>query len=294
MAKQTKALAVRQNKEIQIKNTAWQSLSAATQRSYTADYKLFFKIIKKNPTQVVASDVLDFIKYLEKNGYKNSSINRKIASLSKMFRVMALAGEIKNNPVEILKQFQNVSFKTSKGVQIALTMQDIKTVTKITKATSAHDQKTIIFIRVLASTGMRVSECINIKHEDIRAFNDKIYIVRIVGKGKKERKIYIGADLLRDVKKVFPDENQYLFYTRSGARYDRKNVWADVHEIFQRKIGKDVHPHTLRHWYATHMISIEKKDIKAVSLALGHSDIGITLSTYVDTELKADEASIKI
>jgi integrase/recombinase XerD len=292
----TKELTViNQNNALQIKDAAWKSLSQESQKSYGYDYKLFYEVIKKDPKDITATDIQQYIKYLEDNNYKNNSISRKIASLSKMFRVMVMAGEIRINPIEVLKQFQRISFKTSKSVQIALTMRDIKTVTKTDKETPAKDRKTIIIIRVLASTGMRISECINIKNEDIREFDADTYIVKILGKGKKERKIYLSSNLLQDIKKVFPDGNSiYLFYTGVMTRCNRRNLWKAVNEIFGRKIGKSVHPHSLRHWFATYKISIEKKDITAVSKFLGHSSPSITMDFYIDTELNAEDAKLKI
>jgi site-specific recombinase XerD len=299
MAKSTgKELAIidKKNQSMQIKDAAWKSLSTETQKSYTSDYKMFFNVIKKNPKDVVASDILAYIQYLEKNDYKNNSINRKLASLSKMFKVMAMAGEIKQNPIEVLKQFQNISYKTSKGINIALTIDDIKKVVKTDNDTSIREKKIIIFIRVLASTGMRISECINIKNSDIEVFDDKNYIIKIIGKGKKERKIYVSHILLSDIRKIFPEvkDTPYLFYNNAEKKYDRKNLWLEIHNIFKEKAGKKVHPHLLRHFFISYKISVEKQDIKAVSRYAGHSDTAITLNMYVDTELGVKEANIKI
>jgi len=213
-----------------------------------------------------------------------------------MFKIMMIAGEIKQNPVDALKQVRRISFKTSKGINIALTIEDIKKVTKIMPDTMAKEKKIIIFVRVLAATGMRISECINIKNSDISVFDDKNYIIKIIGKGKKERKIYVSNILLSDIRKVFPEVKDipYLFYNNAGKKYDRKNLWMEIHNIFERKAGKIVHPHLLRHWFATYKISVEKKDIHAVSKFLGHASISTTLSFYIDTELNVDDAMIKI
>jgi site-specific recombinase XerD len=115
----TKALAViNQNNALQIKDAAWQSLSQESQKSYGYDYKLFYEVIKKDPKDITAADIQQYVKHLEDSGYKNNSISRKIASLSKMFKVMVMADEIRINPIDILKQFHRLSFKSSKSVQV--------------------------------------------------------------------------------------------------------------------------------------------------------------------------------
>lgn len=69
----------------QIKTAAWMSLSKESQKAYQSDFKLFFDYIQKAPKNIVATDILKYIEHLEEKGFKNSTINRKIASLSRMF-----------------------------------------------------------------------------------------------------------------------------------------------------------------------------------------------------------------
>lgn len=281
-----------QKKEIDIKQTAWNSLSTESQAAYNFDFKLFFKFIKKSAKDITANDILKYIEYLRENNYKNATINRKIASLSKLFKVMKVAGEIKESPVDVLKQFKNISFKTNKEIKISLTIDNIK---KAIKDAGSRHEKTIIFVRLLAMSGLRISEMIQIKNEDIEKYDDKNYIVRIIGKGNKERFIYIDNKFLSDIKKVFPDcESEYLLYNKRFNPFDRRNLWAEIKNFFFVTIGKRVHPHLLRHVYATHKIHIEKQDIKAVSLYLGHSTPAITMQVYVNTSLDAKTSKIKI
>lgn len=277
--------------EIALKETAWNSLSKESQKAYGSDYKLFFKFINKEPKKIVANDVLEFIEWLIKEGYKNSSINRKIASLSKFFKVMIAAGEIKKNPVEKLKQFKKLSFETDKSVKSSLSMNEIK---KAIKYPCKEDKKIIVIIRMLARTGLRISEMINIKKDDIQKYNEKNYIIRIVGKGNKERFIFIDNQFLNTVRKVFFENSEYFFHDEDGMPLCRKRIWADVKDFFFRKIGKNVHPHMLRHTFVTHKISIEKQDIKAVSKYCGHAKVSTTLDMYVDKALDVESSQVKI
>jgi integrase/recombinase XerC len=290
--KKNKEIQIYKKNEIDIKQTAWNSLSGESRKAYQSDFKMFFDFIKKPADKIVANDILLYIEYLKEQNYKNSSINRKTASLSKLFKIMVLAGEIKNNPVDSLKQFKNISFKTNKEIKTSLTMQDIKTAIKNPKK---NEEKIVIIIRMLVKTGLRISEMINIKNEDIEKYDNNNYIIRIVGKGDKERFIFIELNFLNKIKKIFPDiKSDYLFYNRNNNPLSRMYLWRMMKDFFFKKIGKKVHPHLLRHAYITQKISVEKQDIKAVSRYAGHADVSTTLNMYVDTALDVNKAKIKI
>jgi site-specific recombinase XerD len=269
--KKTDIQIYQQNKAIDIKQTAWNSLSTESQKAYTSDYKMFFDFIGKDVKQIRANDILTYIEYMKKEGYKSNSINRKIASLSKMFRVIKMSGEIKENPVEMLKEFKNISMKV-------------------------NNPKLILIIRMLAKTGLRISELIHIKNKDIESYDDNNKRIRIVGKGSKERIIFLENKFLEDIKKVFPDiaETDYLFYTNRKDCFSRKDLWERIHVFFKKTIDRDVHPHTLRHAYITHKIVVEKKDIKSVSRFAGHADVATTLNMYVDTSLDIKDSKVII
>lgn len=292
---ETKDLTVIQNKSLQVNDAAWNSLSSESKKAYSYDYKLFFEFIDKNAEDVTANDILLFVEHLEKNNYKNNSINRKIASLSKMFKIMVLSGKIKTNPVDILKQLKNVSHKVSHGINIALTIEDIKKTVE-NDTSNENTKKICMIIKTLASSGLRISELTGIKNKDIYSFDGQNKTITIVGKGKKERKIYFSNEFIEEIKKIYPnnDETDYLFYNNNFSRYDRRILWKQIKNRFEKKINKDVWPHLLRHFYATHKINVEKQDIKAVSLYLGHSDVSITLSAYCDTALDINNSKINI
>jgi len=289
-------LVVIKNKAVQIRDAAWESLSNESKKAYTSDYKLFFKFVDKDVKEITSSDILSFIQHLEDNEYKNNSINRKIASISKMFKVLVIAGEITQNPVEVLRQFKNISYKTSKNVNLALTIQDIKKVVRVKKNGTIQDLRMTLIIRMLAMTGLRISEFTGIKNSDLSEFDYENKVINIVGKGKKERKIYISNEFLAEVRSQYPikKDSQYLFYTMRNTRYDRRVIWRQLKDFFWDRVEKDVYPHMLRHFFATYKINVEKQDIKAVSKFLGHSDVSITLNAYVDTALDVKSAKIKI
>lgn len=279
-----------------IKEAAWNSLSLESRNAYNSDYKKFFEFVGKGPKEITANDILRYVEFLENHNFKHNTINRKVASISKMFKVMTLAGEIRVNPVDILKQFKNLSFKVIKNINISLTLADIKEATKFQKDARLGEKRMSTIIKFLAKTGLRISEFINIKYSDILDFDDKNKIITIIGKGKKERKIFLENSFLKEIQGYYPaiDGMPFLFYTTRKNKYNRRPLWKQIRAFFQAKIGKDVHPHTLRHFFATHKINVEKQDIKAVSKFLGHSDVSITLNSYVDTALDVKNSKIKI
>jgi site-specific recombinase XerD len=276
---------------------SWTALSKETQAAYKSDLKLFLAFVGKDFQSVTVSDVSNYILHLRNLKQTNATINRKIASLSKLFSVYQKAGVIQQNPVELLRSVQKISFKVAKGVHNQLSIKEIKAATKPKKSDKPITIRTMVIIKTLAETGMRISELINMQRKNLEALdNSAYYRIRIIGKGQKERYIFISKSLLSEIEAVFPDKkNPLLFYSVNGHPYDRRNLWKFIKDHFQNRIGKeDVHPHMLRHFFATHKIANEKKDIKAVSRYLGHHSAQVTLDMYDDTVLNEHTAAISI
>lgn len=285
-----------QHKSIaQLKEAAWSSLSEESRKAYQYDYNMFFEWIKKNPPEVTPTDILKYVEYLESQNMKSKTINRKIASLSKMFSILRMAGEIKNNPVEILKKVRkNVTRRTTKQVDVALTMDDVRRALKRKKRGTPQEERLYFLIKFMASTGLRVSEMIGIKYSDLSPFDAENQKIRIMGKGKKERFIFIDNETIKDIKRLWRPKFDHVFYSHKLVPYDRRSIWRLVREFFRENLDMDVHPHTLRHVFITHKISVEKKDIKAVSRYVGHADVATTLEMYVDAALDPKSAKVKI
>jgi site-specific recombinase XerD len=289
-------ITVYKKNELDIQESAWSALSVNSQLAYKYDYALFNSVINKKTSDITAKDILIFIEHLRTHNYKNASINRKIASLSKMFKVLLISGEIKHNPVEQLKLLKRINMPVEKEVKLNLTMNDIREAIRGFKAHSVRDKKLILVIRALVKSGLRISELLHIKNIDIKPFQDGTSEIRIIGKGRKERFIFLEDSFITEIKKIWDEDIKFdlLFYRADYKPYDRRNLGAEITEFFQRKIGKHVHPHMLRHLFATYKINTEKADIKSVSKYLGHSDVSITLNSYVDTALTAKQSKIKI
>jgi integrase/recombinase XerD len=282
--------------KIQIHETAWNSLSEATKAAYKNDYDKFFAFVKKNDSrEITASDIWDYIKHLQSINMSNNTIMRKIASLSRMFKILMVVGEIEKDPMETLKQLKKLSFNTVKNYHTPINMSDIKKLSKITKNTSIYEKKTIMIIRTLARTAMRVSEFAGIRKDKIKIFDENNVEITIIGKGQKQRSVFMEKSFLDEIYALYPDKEDfpYLFYNKNNKKYDRKHLWLMIKDFCQKRIGQHVHPHMLRHTCATYLLTEKKVDLKVVQQFLGHSDISTTM-VYIDSKTTPENTRIKI
>lgn len=179
--------------------------------------------------------------------------------------------------------------------EIKINKQD-KTINKdkvITKETvkemmTLSNEKNELIIYTLYSTGLRVSEMINIKLKDCKLLSEdgiKYMSVRILGKGNKERIVKLSIELYNTIKSVFLSQ-EYLFETRNSKPFNRQAIYRIINRAGEKALGtRQVHPHTLRHSFATELLINEKKSLKAVSKYLGHSTTAITSDFYIHDEL---------
>jgi len=266
----------------------YESLAGQTRKAYVNDLNTFMRVVNKDIADVTAQDIIAYVKNLERAGYKNSTINRKLYSLSKVLKLYKLAGLIDKNYVEELNRVKKITRAVNKQAVVHVEIDDIK-------AVISSNTRTSVIINALANTGLRVSELISIKYSDIDDYivrGKTFKRVRIVGKRKKERFIYLSEQLYNTIRQTFTSKSDYLFHTRSGGQLNRTNLYKEIKRTFKTYTGKGVHPHSLRHFFATHKINSEKQDIKAVSKYLGHSSTAITLDMYVDTALSAENSMI--
>jgi len=283
---------VKYNPQTDLIESSWNMLSENSKAGYKSDLAMFYGFVGKNIPDVTASDIIAYVQHLREQKYKNSTINRKLASVSKTFNIHHIAGLIKTNPVELARQSGKLSFKTMRSNRSVLTLQNVKDCINA-KDISQADKFAKIMIKFLAKTGLRISEMLNIELRDIEDINQKTVKIRILGKGKKERFITIEKKFIVEIKNIFKHDT-LLFCTVHNNKFNRRYVWELVYDRFYRTIKIHVHPHMLRHFYATYKIVVEKKDLKAVSLYLGHQDISVTASFYLESQLDENASRIDL
>jgi integrase/recombinase XerD len=146
-------------------------------------------------------------------------------------------------------------------------------------------------LEVLYATGLRVSELVNLRHGQV---NTTQGVIRILGKGNRERLIPLGEEAMRWLKDfaqgsrseiLLERQTDYLFPTRRGDRMTRQAFWHIIKRYARKaSIAKELSPHTLRHAFATHLLN-HGADLRVVQMLLGHSDLSTTqIYTHVARE----------
>ncbi len=263
-------------------------LSKNTIESYSIDLKKFHNFLlskNKNFTSFDRSDVVDFIETLRNEGYSISSICRFISSIKGLCKYLIIENIIKEDPSEDIQ-----APKRWERVPKSLTVSEVKFFLEsdgtIEKPVMVRN---IVMLELLYSSGLRVSELVSLKVEDI---NLESGFIRVIGKGSKERVVpinmraieklrnYIRKERLEILKKR---ESPYLFITGRGRPMTRQRFWQAI-KLFGKKKGIDLSPHILRHSFATHLLE-GGADLRSVQKMLGHSDISTTqIYTKVTTE----------
>lgn len=241
------------------------------------------------PEKASREDVLDFIIHLNEKSLSNRSIARKLSSLKGYYIFLLKQDRIKESPVALVESPQYL-----KKLPDFLSVEEVESMLRVASETPREVRDSCI-VEMLYSCGVRVSELCDMKTGEI-SFENRV--VRVFGKGKKERMVPIGERALAAVKKYLSyrrdlssgkRQSDFLFISRLGKRLSRVSVWSIVRRLARREgIEKEITPHTLRHSFATHLIS-DGADLRAVQEMLGHSDISTTqIYTHVSSKLLKD------
>ncbi len=274
------------------------NLSLKTLKAYKIDLKQFLshENIENLSIQEVDKNILKFyIKHLFECSFKEKTIKRKLATLKAFFNYLEFDEQIVVNPFRKIR----VSIKEPKRLPQTLNMREIKKLlVYIYKAKNTIDigkysykaiVRDILILELLFATGMRVSEISNLKLLDI---DMKSYIIKVIGKGDKERSIHICDSeiktILKEYLKLFnhsEDKKEFLFINRLGQHISEQSIRFMVKK-YQKKAGLEKHitPHMFRHTFAT-MLLEEGVDIRYIQHLLGHASIATT-QIYTQVNLK--------
>ena len=216
---------------------------------------------------------------------KNKTISRHISTLRSFFKYLKQKGKIETNPMTLIS-----NPKLEKKLPKVISYSDLEVILKALDDGSILGDRNTLILEMLYSTGVRVSELVSIKVEDIDLQEQEI---RILGKGNKERIVLYGErcrDLIqRYLKKSYPTLNQkqepYFFLGVRGHKLNERQVRKIMDDAVLRA-GTKLHisPHVLRHTFATHMLN-EGADLRSVQQLLGHESLSTTtIYTHVSNE----------
>lgn len=256
--------------------------SVNTYTSYINDLYYFYIFIKKDLTKVTFEDIKDYLEHLNLKKEKTSSIRRKISSLKTFYKFLYKNNYMNKKDYPLTKiSYPKMEKKLPKFIYYNDLLEIINESSK--DKDGVRDR---LIIEMLYATGVRVSELINIKINDID-FNNRRIIV--LGKGNKERIVYYGEyaeEVLKEYMKTHERKNHnYLFVNSRGGKLTDRGVRYIIDNIMSKlSVKTHVTPHVLRHTFATDMLN-NGCDIKVVQELLGHSSLKATeIYTHVTNE----------
>lgn len=230
------------------------------------------------------SIVRNYINYLYEKNYNSKSICNHISSLRSFFKYLKNEDIIKNNPMILIE-----NPKLEKKLPKYLYYEDLEKILNISDTKTDIGIRDALILELLYVTGIRVSELVNIKLQDIDLSNHKI---KITGKGNKQRIVMYGKrcqelldNYLKIREKLLKDSNEYLILGVKGKKINDR-VIRDIINDLSKKAGLQlkISPHTFRHTFATHMLN-EGADLRSVQELLGHENLSTTtIYTHVTNE----------
>ncbi len=251
----------------------------------------YFSGINKSFISANLSDLEQFVSFLSELGMESSTLARIISGIRAFYKFLQEEEIIEDNPAEQLD-----TPKITRKLPEILSIEEIEQILSVIDLSKFEGHRNKAIIEVLYGCGLRVSELINLKMMDY--FTDES-ILRVIGKGDKERYIPIGSkaknalyyyiEYSRPHYPMITQYQQYIFLNRRGKKLTREMIFIIVKDYAAKAgIQKNVHPHTFRHSFATHLVE-NGADLFAVQEMLGHSSITTTeIYTHVSMSYLRD------
>ena len=264
-------------------------LSTNSIKSYEYDLNLFKNFIQSNkmsdtPFNCRPETVKNYL-YNNLSNKKSRSQARSISAIKSYFNYLIFEGYIKKSPISDIE-----SPKLEKKLPEVLTELEIEKLIKSFDIQQNFGQRNRTIIEVLYGTGIRVSELVNLKLSNI-FFKESI--IKIIGKGNKERFVPLGKIATNEIRKYLKIRDNSIidskfsdivFLNRYGRGLTRSMIFKIISDSYKRiGLDKKISPHTLRHSFATHLLK-NGADLRTIQIILGHESITTTeIYTHLDT-----------
>jgi integrase/recombinase XerD len=232
--------------------------------------------------------MLSYLLELKERGYVATTIARKVAAARSFFGFLVSEGIMKSDPTENMS-----SPSVGKALPKPIPIHQVRLLLEQpAKSSTAEAKRDRAMLELLYASGMRISELVALNLGDVNTEGD--YFVRCFGKGRKERIIPIYEQIAKTVKNYIDEDRpklahgrkeEALFLNARGERLTRQGFWQKLKEYAKAAgLGTQISPHTLRHSFATHMLS-GGADLRSVQELLGHANISTTqVYTHLTTE----------
>jgi integrase/recombinase XerC len=264
--------------------------SDLTVKSYKTDLQEFSSFMRKNGksnfSEIDRKDIRSFMGELLSYGYKKSSVSRKLSAIKSFCKFLERNKIIKGNPSVSVK-----TPKTEKCIPSFLSEEEVRTMLDFSALNKELDVRNKAILELLYATGIRASELVNL---DLSMFDREVKLLRVYGKGKKERIIPVAKAAFESLNRYISTSRGYkegaLFLSKSGKRLTQR----DLQRIVKKAIVKvatlnQMSPHTMRHTFATHLLN-RGANLRAVQELLGHESLSTTqIYTHVSVEKLKEE-----
>jgi integrase/recombinase XerD len=268
-------------------------LSPNTLAAYRADLTALERWLEEREQTLMAAqrgDLLAFMASRVQAGARPRSTARQLSSFRRFYRYLVRDGQLREDPTA-----QIAMPKVGRSLPRSLTEEEVEALLAAPAVSDPLGHRDRTMLEVLYATGLRVSELVNLKLVQV---NLNQGVLKIVGKGDRERLIPLGEEAVQWVQQflqgprveiLLERQTDFLFPTRRGDRMTRQAFWHII-KRYARKAGvsKELSPHTLRHAFATHLLN-HGADLRVVQMLLGHSDLSTTqIYTHVARERLKD------
>ncbi|MDQ7787403.1 MAG: tyrosine recombinase XerC [Thermodesulfovibrionales bacterium] len=256
-------------------------VSAHTLRAYRKDLKVFSGTVNTAPENIDVIDVRGFIAGQIKQGLNKTTVGRRLSSIRSFFKFLYREGFIRSNPAKLVS-----NPKMQKLLPRFLSVDDVFSLVEQPEGIGFLPARDRAILELLYSSGLRVSELSGLNTDEV---NTKEHLVKVRGKGKKERIVPVGTKAM-DVLKTYlierfllKSKEKALFLNRLGTRLTDRGVRRIVVKYAKRMaMNTRVGPHVLRHTFASHLLQ-GGADLRVIQELLGHSSLSTTQKyTHLD------------
>ena len=252
--------------------------SDRTVTAYGRDVERFIEFFGNDPADANAQDILRFTAHLKRHGLGNSSISRCLSAVRSFYNFLLAQGRVSANPAAA-----TVGPRAKRRLPKVLDTDQAAQLLNVT----ANDRQSLrdkVLLELFYGSGLRLSELANLKLTDLDTAQG---MVKVLGKGGKERRVPLGRQCISALSQwtqtLEPQRNERLFPGRNGKSISPRTIQNRLKKIAAVQLGDDsLHPHMLRHTYATHLLE-SSGDLRGIQELLGHSDIATTqIYTHLD------------